>query len=919
MKRILMISMIALLVLASCSDANTSTGSLKVDLDSKVAAKTIMPTKYVKAGYYTLKLFGGNTLVAETSTAETSATFDGLAVGTYDLKVYGYKSDDSKELVSYGEATGTVKAGSDNYVAVDVSPINSNIDDTELYGTISIDISWASDITITRIDLVDVDTSSVAASQSIENPDTASSVTFEQSIPVGIGRIYRLEFYNGEQYLGSSIEEVYNIYANQISTTDNPTEYTNLQFSNASSLRGFTVSSVSTFQHLNELQLNFIVPETFEEIRITDASTGNTIETFTNANIEVSAGEIKSFVVSDLEDGKEYTFDSIVVLSDGIKSLVASATGTTAKRTTEISFSYSEDDMSNLAPGKTMTIVMQENGDSFGGTWKSSNDDVATVSDSGVVTGTGIGSATISYTSNNNNQTKSIDLDISLPQAKLEFSLSDSSIDLSWTKAGVADKYFLYKDDVLLTTVTEVGDTMTYSDTDIKSGKTYTYYIKAIYNGFTDLASTSNSVSATFKNPAITINVLDGPARLAVEMSGLKQNGEFNEDEEIVVSASINNVDSYSWYLNGKNIGSGNTISIDSSTSGIKKGYVANKQSLMLKVTSDNMDYSGSISFYTVEKKASKVEFTEDSMKIYKDDNNAYVKAIPMTVDGEEASLARVVYTSSDESIATVDRNTGKVTVLKSGDITISATTLDGNYSDTIAIEAAIPVGEISFVNPQATLLFANDRDGNSYKETITLTSTVENEKYKGESISYSISDDSIISVVETSNGVYTVTPLKAGSATITISSDVDKAQSATHTITVYEAAIFAKPDYENKNSEVNLSESNTYFYMYNGAISSGSSTKDLTIRYRSNASDTSFTDSHPEGYTTEWVEGEKYATGALSKYYAFLSSHDGDSAIAKYSGSYSGEGYFTAHITTPSGSPSEGITVRAYGKFYKE
>ena len=101
----------------------------------------------------------------------------------------------------------------------------------------------------------------------------------------------------------------------------------------------------------------------------------------------------------------------------------------------------------------------------------------------------------------------------------------------------------------------------------------------------------------------------------------------------------------------------------------------------------------------TVAKRAGTIAFPSAAksgvLKTYGDD--AFTYAVDKLGDGT------VVYTSSDDAVATVNSTTGEVTILKSGDVTITATVTDGtNYTyasptDTYNLKVNKAKGSISY------------------------------------------------------------------------------------------------------------------------------------------------------------------------------------------------------------------------------
>lgn len=155
-----------------------------------------------------------------------------------------------------------------------------------------------------------------------------------------------------------------------------------------------------------------------------------------------------------------------------------------------------------------------------------------------------------------------------------------------------------------------------------------------------------------------------------------------------------------------------------------------------------------------------------------------------MTVNGEqtlsalvkpdEAANKTVVWSSSDIETATVDQNTGKVTALKEGKVTITATAADGSgvkkkFNINIS-EAVVPVIDLSV---RETLEL-------TVGQTETLEATITPSNATNKSVTWESSNSDVATV--DSNGK--VVAQKAGTTTITVKT-ADENHTATCTVTV--------------------------------------------------------------------------------------------------------------------------------------
>jgi uncharacterized repeat protein (TIGR02543 family) len=142
------------------------------------------------------------------------------------------------------------------------------------------------------------------------------------------------------------------------------------------------------------------------------------------------------------------------------------------------------------------------------------------------------------------------------------------------------------------------------------------------------------------------------------------------------------------------------------------------------------------------------------------------------TVSPDNATNKNVTWASSDESIATVDKN-GVVTGVAAGVATITVTSVADN-TKTATCTVTVTTVAVTSVSVDAT---ASVNVG----KTTTLTATVSPNNATNKNVTWESSDESIATVDE--NGV--VTGVAAGEATITVTSVADNTKTATCTVTV--------------------------------------------------------------------------------------------------------------------------------------
>ena len=148
-------------------------------------------------------------------------------------------------------------------------------------------------------------------------------------------------------------------------------------------------------------------------------------------------------------------------------------------------------------------------------------------------------------------------------------------------------------------------------------------------------------------------------------------------------------------------------------------------------------------------------------------------KAVTATVKPDDATNKELTWTSSDETVATVDA-TGKVTGKKIGTATITATAQDGS-----GVSGSCTVTVLSAVKT-VTVTPANLTLGKN--KSYTLTATVDAQPGTDTGVTWTSSDTTIATVDAT--GTVTATD-KVGTVTITATSKADPAKKGTCTVKV--------------------------------------------------------------------------------------------------------------------------------------
>ena len=178
----------------------------------------------------------------------------------------------------------------------------------------------------------------------------------------------------------------------------------------------------------------------------------------------------------------------------------------------------------------------------------------------------------------------------------------------------------------------------------------------------------------------------------------------------------------------------------------------------------------------------------------------------------ENANNVELIWTSSDESIATVDEN-GNVKAIKEGIVTITVKTADGKYIASCTVKVSKETVKVEGVT------ISGSKEVN-VGGTIKLTAKVTPDNATNKDVSWSSSNPSVARVDQNGN----VTGLKAGKVTITVTT-ADGGHKATYDITVNATSNNTNSSSSNKSSS-SQPQKPTTVHVTNVSISGASQVK---------------------------------------------------------------------------------------------
>jgi uncharacterized protein YjdB len=412
----------------------------------------------------------------------------------------------------------------------------------------------------------------------------------------------------------------------------------------------------------------------------------------------------------------------------------------------------------NLPIGEAATLtatVAPDNATDKTLTWSSSNEDVATVSQTGEVTSVAVGAATITAAANNGVEGVCAVTVSTIEVTALTLSETSLSLIIGGTETLVAT--------VSPDNATDKSITWSSNATDVATVDNDGVVTAVAIGAATITVSATNGVTATC---AVTVGAVPVTN---VSLDATTANLKPGETKTLVATVAPDNATdkSITWSSNATGVA---TVSQTGVVTAVAVGAAT------ITVTSNSDNTKTATCVVTVSPVAvTGVSLNKTSLAL----EISHTETLVATVAPEDATNKNVTWSSNATNIATVDNN-GVVTAVAVGAATITVTTADGSKTATCAVTVASSIVNVTGVSLNKTTTSI------TIGETETLTATVAPTNATDKSVTWSSNATNIATV--DNNGV--VTAVAVGAATITVTSNADNTKTATCVVTVTPVAV---------------------------------------------------------------------------------------------------------------------------------
>lgn len=412
----------------------------------------------------------------------------------------------------------------------------------------------------------------------------------------------------------------------------------------------------------------------------------------------------------------------------------------------------------NLTLEKTFTAqltatVFPEDADDRSVTWSSGNNEVATVSQEGLVTAVGVGTADISVKANDGSEMSATCKVTVTPKLVTSITLGDEKLTIVRTHTKQLAVTVLPEDADDLGVVWSSGneEVATVDDTGL---------VTALKVGEASITATANDGSGVTATCVVTVT-----PKLAesISLNETELTLERTATAQLTATVLPETADdrSVTW-------SSGNTAVAKVDEYGMVTA-VGVGETTIIATTNDGTEITAICKVTVTPKLVEQISLSKDKLSL----ENGTSAQLTVTVLPQDADDSSVTWTSNNTMVATVDA-TGRVSAVGVGTAVITATTNDGSN---LSVSCTVTV------SPKQVVFISLDKTNLTLRvdESALLTATVLPEDAGDRSVTWTSSDGNVATV--NSNGV--VTALGIGEADITAAANDGSGVAATCHITV--------------------------------------------------------------------------------------------------------------------------------------
>jgi uncharacterized protein YjdB len=494
-----------------------------------------------------------------------------------------------------------------------------------------------------------------------------------------------------------------------------------------------------------------------------------------------------------------------VTTADGSKKATSTVTVTsTTVAVTGVTIAPTTLSLGINGTGQLASTIVPSTATNKNVTWTSSNSSVATVSNTGLVTGKAAGTATITATTTDGNKTATSAVTVS--------STEIATVDLDNATQGTATNQFNFGTGwthVANTTDPFYQNTASYSNTtsntvslQFTGNKVELYTAKASHHGIAAVSVDGGTetfvdmYSATRQNYVSVYNSIlaDGNHTIKIRVTGSKNTAStgtyvvvdylkvYSSGSVAVTGVAVTPTTATlapgatqqltaavsPTTATNKNVTwtSSNTAVATVNSSGLVTAVAAGSATITAKTADGAKTSTSTVTVTSSSVSVSSVSVSPASTTVKLGGTFQLVASVAPST----ATNKNVTWRSANNSIATVS-TTGVVTGVAAGNVVITATTEDGAKTSTCNVSVVVPVTSVS-INPATVSLNA----GSTQAMTAVITPTNATNK----NVTWSTSNAGIATV--DNNG--TLTAIAAGTATITVVT-ADGSKTASSTVTV--------------------------------------------------------------------------------------------------------------------------------------